>query len=280
MRNRNFDENLHILYLIPTPIGNLEEMNPRAINILKSVLAIGCEDTRVSKQLLANFGISNKLISCHEHNEEIASEELLKYLETGNIAYVSDAGYPGISDPGHRLVVKALENGFKVSVISGPNAMLNALVGSGLDTSHFYFHGFLASKQSARLKELEDLKHKKETMIFYESPHRITDTLLDLKDVLGNRKACIARELTKRFEEFIREDLNTLASLDANTLKGEMVIVVDGEKEDKQINLDVVLSYAKELIKNGVNTKLAAKLASEKYNVSKNVIYNAIIKGE
>ncbi|MCI6357448.1 MAG: 16S rRNA (cytidine(1402)-2'-O)-methyltransferase [Erysipelotrichaceae bacterium] len=280
MRNRNFDENLHILYLIPTPIGNLEEMNPRAINILKSVLAIGCEDTRVSKQLLANFGISNKLISCHEHNEEMASEELLKYLETGNIAYVSDAGYPGISDPGHRLVVKALENGFKVSVISGPNAMLNALVGSGLDTSHFYFHGFLASKQSARLKELEDLKHKKETMIFYESPHRITDTLLDLKDVLGNRKACIARELTKRFEEFIREDLNTLASLDANTLKGEMVIVVDGEKEDKQINLDVVLSYAKELIKNGVNTKLAAKLASEKYNVSKNVIYNAIIKGE
>ena len=173
MRNRNFDENLHILYLIPTPIGNLEEMNPRAINILKSVLAIGCEDTRVSKQLLANFGISNKLISCHEHNEEMASEELLKYLETGNIAYVSDAGYPGISDPGHRLVVKALENGFKVSVISGPNAMLNALVGSGLDTSHFYFHGFLASKQSARLKELEDLKHKKETMIFYESPHRI-----------------------------------------------------------------------------------------------------------
>lgn len=280
MRNRNFDENLHILYLIPTPIGNLEEMNPRAINILKSVLAIGCEDTRVSKQLLANFGISNKLISCHEHNEEMASEELLKYLETGNIAYVSDAGYPGISDPGHRLVVKALENEFKVSVISGPNAMLNALVGSGLDTSHFYFHGFLASKQSARLKELEDLKHKKETMIFYESPHRITDTLLDLKDVLGNRKACIARELTKRFEEFIREDLNTLASLDANTLKGEMVIVVDGEKEDKQINLDVVLSYAKELIKNGVNTKLAAKLASEKYNVSKNVIYNAIIKGE
>lgn len=280
MRNRNFDENLHILYLIPTPIGNLEEMNPRAINILKSVLAIGCEDTRVSKQLLANFGISNKLISCHEHNEEMASEELLKYLETGNIAYVSDAGYPGISDPGHRLVVKALENGFKVSVISGPNAMLNALVGSGLDTSHFYFHGFLASKQSARLKELEDLKHKKETMIFYESPHRITDTLLDLKDVLGNRKACIARELTKRFEEFIREDLNTLASLDANTLKGEMVIVVDGEKEDKQINLDVVLSYAKELIKNGVNIKLAAKLASEKYNVSKNVIYNAIIKGE
>lgn len=280
MRNRNFDENLHILYLIPTPIGNLEEMNPRAINILKSVLAIGCEDTRVSKQLLANFGISNKLISCHEHNEEMASEELLKYLETGNIAYVSDAGYPGISDPGHRLVVKALENGFKVSVISGPNAMLNALVGSGLDTSHFYFHGFLASKQSARLKELKDLKHKKETMIFYESPHRITDTLLDLKDVLGNRKACIARELTKRFEEFIREDLNTLASLDSNTLKGEMVIVVDGEKEDKQINLDVVLSYAKELIKNGVNTKLAAKLASEKYNVSKNVIYNAIIKGE
>lgn len=280
MRNRNFDEDLHILYLIPTPIGNLEEMNPRAINILKSVSAIGCEDTRVSKQLLANFGISNKLISCHEHNEEMASEELLKYLETGNIAYVSDAGYPGISDPGHRLVVKALENGFKVSVISGPNAMLNALVGSGLDTSHFYFHGFLASKQSTRLKELEDLKHKKETMIFYESPHRIADTLKDLRDVLGNRKACIARELTKRFEEFIREDLNTLASLDTNTLKGEMVIVVDGEKEDKQISLDVVLSYAKELIKNGVNTKLAAKLASEKYDVSKNVIYNAIIKGE
>ena len=220
MRIRNFDEDKSILYLVATPIGNMSEMSPRALEILKSVAVIGCEDTRNSGKLLNYFGITNKLISCHEHNEEQASDILLKYLENGdNIAYISDAGYPGISDPGSRLVKRALDKDYKVSVVSGSNAMITALLGSGLDTTHFYFHGFLVSKHSIRIKELDKLKNKEETLIFYESPHRIKDTLKDLLDILGNRKACIARALTKRFEEYIRDDLENLNKIDEKTDK-------------------------------------------------------------
>ena len=280
MRIRNFDEDKSILYLVATPIGNMSEMSPRALEILKSVAVIGCEDTRNSGKLLNCFGITNKLISCHEHNEEQASDILLKYLENGdNIAYISDAGYPGISDPGSRLVKRALDKDYKVSVVSGSNAMITALLGSGLDTTHFYFHGFLASKHSIRIKELDKLKNKEETLIFYESPHRIKDTLKDLLDILGNRKACIARELTKRFEEYIRDDLENLNKIDEKTLIGEMVIIVDGNKhiDNEESSIEAALEYAKELIKNGLKTKEAAKEASEKYKISKNIIYNNLI---
>lgn len=280
MRIRNFDEDKSILYLVATPIGNMSEMSPRALEILKSVAVIGCEDTRNSGKLLNYFGITNKLISCHEHNEEQASDILLKYLENGdNIAYISDAGYPGISDPGSRLVKRALDKDYKVSVVSGSNAMITALLGSGLDTTHFYFHGFLASKHSIRIKELDKLKNKEETLIFYESPHRIKDTLKDLLDILGNRKACIARELTKRFEEYIRDDLENLNKIDEKTLIGEMVIIVDGNKhiDNEESSIEAALEYAKELIKNGLKTKEAAKEASEKYRISKNIIYNNLI---
>ena len=278
MRIKNFDEEKHILYLVATPIGNLAEMSPRAIEILNSVDAIGCEDTRVSRQLLNNFNIVKKLISCHEHNEEQASNELLKYLENGNVAYISDAGYPGISDPGHRLLTRALDNNYKVSVVSGASAMLNALIGSGLDTTHFYFHGFLASKHSTRIRELEELKNKKETLIFYESPHRIHETLTDLRDVFGNRKATIARELTKRFEEYIREDLNTLCEIDISTLKGEMVLIIEGNTIEKSISETDLLNYANDLISSGVNTKTAAKLTANHFKVSKNDVYELLIK--
>ena len=280
MRIRNFDEDKSILYLVATPIGNMSEMSPRALEILKSVAVIGCEDTRNSGKLLNYFGITNKLISCHEHNEEQASDILLKYLENGdNIAYISDAGYPGISDPGSRLVKRALDKDYKVSVVSGSNAMITALLGAGLDTTHFYFHGFLASKHSIRIKELDKLKNKEETLIFYESPHRIKDTLKDLLDILGNRKACIARELTKRFEEYIRDDLENLNKIDEKTLIGEMVIIVDGNKhiDNEESSIEAALEYAKELIKNGLKTKEAAKEASEKYKISKNIIYNNLI---
>ena len=280
MRIRNFDEDKSILYLVATPIGNMSEMSPRALEILKSVAVIGCEDTRNSGKLLNYFGITNKLISCHEHNEEQASDILLKYLENGdNIAYISDAGYPGISDPGSRLVKRALDKDYKVSVVSGSNAMITALLGSGLDTTHFYFHGFLASKHSIRIKELDKLKNKEETLIFYESPHRIKDTLKELLDILGNRKACIARELTKRFEEYIRDDLENLNKIDEKTLIGEMVIIVDGNKhiDNEESSIEAALEYAKELIKNGLKTKEAAKEASEKYKISKNIIYNNLI---
>ena len=280
MRIRNFDEEKSILYLVATPIGNMKEMSPRALEILNSVSIIGCEDTRNSGKLLTYFGINKKLISCHEHNEEQASDTILKYLANGdNVADVSDAGYPGISDPGERLVRRVLDANYKVSVVSGSNAMILALLGSGLDTTHFYFHGFLASKHSIRIKELEKLKDKEETLIFYESPHRIKDTLSDLLLILGNRKACIARELTKKFEEYIRDDLESLNKIDENTLIGEMVIIIEGKTtEDIEIDINEVTNYAIELVKNGYKTKDAAKNASEKYQISKNIIYNNLIE--
>ena len=275
MRIRNFDEEKSILYLVATPIGNMKEMSPRALDILNSVSIIGCEDTRNSGKLLSYFGINKKLISCHEHNEEQASDIILKYLANGdNVAYISDAGYPGISDPGERLVRRALDANYKVSVVSGSNAMLLALLGSGLDTTHFYFHGFLASKHSVRIKELEKLKDKEETLIFYESPHRIKDTLSDLLLILGN-----ARELTKKFEEYIRDDLENLNKIDEDTLIGEMVIIVEGKtNQNIEIDINEVTNYAIELVKNGCKTKDAAKNASEKYQISKNIIYNNLIE--
>ncbi len=279
MRNRNFDEDKQILYLVATPIGNLSELSPRAQEILANVSAVGCEDTRVTSKLLSHFGIKQNLISCHEHNEEQASIKLLQYLSEGkNIAYVSDAGYPGISDPGERLAKKAISLGYKVSVISGPSALLSALLASGLDTTHFYFHGFLNSKRSQRLKELETLKDKMETMIFYEAPHRIKDTLEDLLNVLGNRKATLARELTKRYEEYIRMDLKSLLELDEETLKGEMVLVIEGATPIVSNDLLEAITYAKSLIQNGEKTKDAAKKAQEKFKISKNIIYQELIK--
>ena len=201
-----------ILYVVSTPIGNLQEMTPRAIEVLKNVAFIACEDTRNTRKLCSHFGIDTPLVSCHEHNEMFESDKILSALEDGrNVALASDAGYPGISDPGSIVIKKAIENGFKIEVISGPCALINALVGSGLQSDHFYFHGFLSSKNGERKKELEDLCTKKETMIFYEAPHRIIDTLESMLKILGNRKICIARELTKKFEEF-EEVLNIAIS--------------------------------------------------------------------
>jgi 16S rRNA (cytidine1402-2'-O)-methyltransferase len=192
------------LYLVATPIGNLEEITPRAVTTLTSIDAIACEDTRVSSKLLLHLGIKKTLIACHEHNELTVSKQLVDMmLEGQSIAYLSDAGYPGISDPGQRLVQAALTEDIQVIVISGPSAVFNALVASGLDSSKFYFHGFLRQKEAARLDEIKDLYRRPETLIFYEAPHRIDVTLRNLFEVLGNRKACIARELTKLHEEYI-----------------------------------------------------------------------------
>ena len=279
-RNKNFTNNKSILYLVATPIGNMSEVSPRTIEILSNVAAIGCEDTRVTGKLLKQLNIENKLISCHEHNEEMASKQLMKHLENGNnIAYVSDAGYPGISDPGQRLVKNVLDSNYNVSVISGPNAMLNALVGSGLDTSHFYFHGFLPSKPSDRIKELNDIKNRKETIIFYESPHRISKTVIDLYKILGNRKDCIESELTKIHEEFIHGDLESFTQIDFETLIGEMVIVIEGKYENPlEISSEIIIKEAKILLDEGVSKKSTAKILSERLNISKNLAYELIIE--
>ena len=275
-RTQNFVNNKPTLYLIATPIGNLSEFTPRAIEILKEADYVGCEDTRNSKILFDHFGISTTLISCHEHNENEASEQLISYLLNGkNVCYVSDAGYPGISDPGSRLVKKALDNDINVSVINGSSAFLTALVASGLETDHFYFHGFLASKESQRENELKEMINRKETLIFYESPHRIIKTLVSMQKIFGNRKICLCRELTKKFEEYIRGTLDELVTIDENTLKGEMVIIVEGNKDETSsfVSDEDIMAYVNSLTEVGLSTKDAIKNASSTLKVNKNYIY-------
>lgn len=276
MRSLNFESNKPLLYLVATPIGNLQEVSPRTIEILSSVDLIACEDTRVTGKLMSLLGIKKNLISLREHNEVSVSNELVEKIKNGTkVAYVSDAGYPCISDPGSKLVKICLENDINVTSISGPNAALNALIASGLCEDHFYFHGFLNAKESVRLEELRELSKYKETLIFYEAPHRIQKTLEAMYEIFGDRKACVARELTKKHEEFIRGGLKFLSEIDPETLKGEMVIVIEGSSgEEKPIisNVDIC-NMVKAMVESGMSTKDAIKKVSELTKLNKNQIY-------
>ena len=275
-RELNFEGNRPLLYLVATPIGNLSEFTSRAIEILKETDYVAAEDTRHSGELLARFGINKPFISCHEHNEEEAGEKIVNLLLSGKkVAYMSDAGYPVISDPGERLAKKCIERGIKVSTLSGPNAALNALTSSGLDSRHFYFEGFLPSKRSERKKELQSLKKREETIIFYESPHRIMDTLEDMFEALGDRKAVIARELTKSHEEFIRGTLGEFVTLDPETLRGEMVIVIEGGSvEEEKLSDEKILSLIEGKIKEGKRAKEAVAEVAKENGVPKNAVYS------
>ena len=276
MRTLNFKSDKPLLYLVATPIGNLSEMSPRAIETLQNVDIIACEDTRVTGKLLKFFNISKPLVSLREHNEVSESSKLITQILAGKkVAYASDAGYPCISDPGEKLVQLALQNGINVTTISGPNAGLNALVASGLDTSHFYFHGFLNAKESVARNELKEMLQRKETLILYEAPHRISKTLNLLFDVLGNRYVCIARELTKQHEEFLRGPLSDLVDIDPTTLKGEMVLVVEGRKDEikPDLNNKEVYQMVKNFVDMGMSTKDAIKRVADITQISKNQIY-------
>lgn len=276
MRTLNFKSDKPLLYLVATPIGNLSEMSPRAIETLQNMDIIACEDTRVTGKLLKFFNISKPLVSLREHNEVSESSKLITQILAGKkVAYASDAGYPCISDPGEKLVQLALQNGINVTTISGPNAGLNALVASGIDTSHFYFHGFLNAKESVARNELKEMLQRKETLILYEAPHRISKTLNLLFDVLGNRYACIARELTKQHEEFIRGPLSDLVDIDPTTLKGEMVLVVEGRRDENKpdLNNKEVYQMVKNFVDMGMSTKDAIKRVADITQISKNQIY-------
>ena len=255
MRTLNFDSNKPLLYLIATPIGNMQEVSQRTLDILNEIDLVACEDTRVSGKFLNLLGISKPLISLREHNETVVSREIVEKILGGTkVAYMSDAGYPCISDPGARLVRICLENEINVTSVSGPNAALNALVASGLVSDHFYFHGFLDAKESIKLEELRQLHDRKETLIFYEAPHRIQKTLQSMFNIFGNRKACIARELTKKHEEFIRDNLENLCEIDPETLKGEMVIVVEGSLGEikPDLNNDEIIKMVKAMVEGGI----------------------------
>ena len=272
-RNKSFDGNRPTIYLIATPIGNLKEMSPRALEVISEMDIIAAEDTRNAFSLLANFGLKKELFSLREHNEVEASKRLLEKIKEGKkVAYMSDAGYPGISDPGYLLVQEMIKNDINVSTISGSSALINALVASGLETKHFYFYGFLPAKESEAKEEILSLKEKAETLIFYEAPHRISKTLILLRNGLGNRDICLARELTKINEEYIRGTLDELLELDESSIKGEIVLIVSGNKEEKAIDDKKIKSRVEYFIKLGLSQKDAINVVSEEYDVNKNYI--------
>ena len=227
-----------VLYVVPTPIGNLEDITYRALKILASVHYIAAEDTRNTKKLLNHFEITTSLISYHEHNKMAREEQLINKLSQGeSIAIVSDAGMPAISDPGYEIVQTAIKREFKVIVLPGANAALCALIGSGLPTNEFYFYGFLPRKKKEKETELVRLKDFQATLLFYESPYRLKDTLKIMKSSLGMRQAAIARELTKRFEEYVRGSLDELMAWSNETeLRGEFCIIVEGSEAGTEEN--------------------------------------------
>ena len=266
------------LFLVATPIGNLSEVSSRTLEVLNHVSLIACEDTRNTRKLLSHFDIHTRMVTYHNFNEEESSLGILKLLEEGkDIALVSDAGYPLISDPGYLLVNRVIEAGHPIVTVSGPNAALNALVASGLPSNHYLFYGFLNSRSSQARKELEQLKDFPYTIIFYEAPHRIEKTLKLVLDVFGERKACLARELTKLHEEFYRDDLSKLCEL--HDLKGEMVLLVEGKKaEEKETDEEEIFERIVELIEEGHKMKEAAGIAAKEFGTSKNTLYNMYLK--
>ncbi len=275
-RQKSFENSQPTLYLVATPIGNLEEITYRAINILNKVQYIAAEDTRNTIKLLNHFHISTKLISHHEHNIHQSIPKITDMLNSGNdIALVSDAGYPAISDPGYELVVQAIENHINVVPISGCNACLDALVVSGIAPQPFLFYGFLDHSDKKKKKELENLKNYKETIVFYESPHRIKKTLTLMYDILGNRHIALCRELTKKHEEIIRGTVAEIIGI-TDELKGEMVIVVEGN--DKSENEEVIFTNTiKEdvdyFIEKGMSAKDAIKEVAKERHMNKNAVY-------
>ena len=272
-RSKPFNNSKPVLYLIATPIGNLKELSPRALEVISEMDIIAAEDTRNSFSLLNNFGIKKEMFSLREHNEIEASKHLLEKIKEGKkVAYMSDAGYPGISDPGYLLVQEMIKNDIAVSTVSGSSAFINALVASGLDTKHFFFYGFLSAKESDAKEEIASLKPRKETIILYEAPHRIMKTLGLLKDGLGDRYVCLARELTKINEEYIRGNFSELLELDETTIKGEIVLIVEGNKDEVFIDDNKIISRVEYFVKLGLSQKDAINVVAEEFNINKNYV--------
>ena len=262
------------LYLVPTPIGNLEDMTFRAINTLKEVDLIACEDTRVTQKLLNHFEIDTPKTSYHEHNIKEQTDKLLKQmLEGKNIAQVSDAGMPSISDPGVELVEAAIERGITVIPLPGANAALTALIASGISPQPFTFIGFLSRKKSDLTKELETLKGKEETLVFYESPFRIKQLMETLVKVFGEeRKVVLAREVTKRYEEFVRGTAEELYQwTDENEMRGEFVVIIEGNREVEQTNIWTDWSILEHVDYKMTNEKMSSKQAIKAVAVERGI---------
>ncbi len=273
-----------ILYIVATPIGNLEDITYRAIDVLKSVDIIAAEDTRHTLKLLNHYEITKHLISYHRHNEEIKSDELIKKLREGkNIALVSDAGTPGICDPGQIVIERCLEEGINVVPIPGACAFVNALVCSGLDTSSFLFLGFLPLNKKNRKQKMEQIAKNTNTTIIYEAPHKLTQTLIDLKEFVGERRVVLARELTKIHEEFIRGNIDEIIDI-AKDLKGEIIILIQGKPErsmeeiQNEFNKLSLEEHYEFYEKQGLDKKDIIKRMAKDRGVSKNEIYMKFCK--
>ncbi|MEA3319997.1 MAG: 16S rRNA (cytidine(1402)-2'-O)-methyltransferase [Bacillota bacterium] len=272
------------LYLIPTPIGNLEDITYRSLRMLKEVDYIAAEDTRNTKKLCNYFEITTPLISYHEHNKEQSGRKIIDLLKDGkNIGLVSDAGMPSISDPGYEIVVEALEEKLYVVPLPGANAALTALIASGLVSQPFYFYGFLDRQKKEKKKELERLKKFTDTFILYESPHRLKETLSVMHEILGNRSIVVSRELTKKFEEFTRGSISeVLALYEEQGIKGECCIIIEGSSEEVQDDTESwwqnlsILEHVQQVIETeGYSSKEAIKQVSKERNLPKREVYQA-----
>lgn len=273
------------LYIVPTPIGNMEDITFRALRILKEVDLIAAEDTRHTGKLLNYFDIKNTMVSYYEHNRQERTPQLLQSLYEGKqIALVSDAGMPGISDPGLQLIQETIKKQYPVIVLPGANAALCALVGSGLDTSSFYFYGFLPRKKGDQKKALQKLINESATLLFYESPYRVKQTVDILGEVLGNRKVALARELTKVYEQYIRGSIEEVSTwLKQNPIKGECVIVVEGTTSTNNVTahlwwqtltIDEHVAYYEREKK--LPHKEAMRLTANDRNISRRDVYRAL----
>jgi 16S rRNA (cytidine1402-2'-O)-methyltransferase len=282
MPNSNKEDQKGILYVVATPIGNREDITLRALNILREVELVAAEDTRKSGNLLAHYGIKNRLISFHEHNENTRTPQLIgKLLDGTTIALVSNAGTPSVSDPGYRLIKAAIANKITVSPIPGVSAAIAAMSVSGLPTDSFVFIGFAPKKKGKRLKYLTELSVEPRPLIFYESPQRILSLMEEIISFIGDRNAILAREMTKLHEEFVRgtmsQILKTIRARPA--VKGECTLLVAGAKAPEQINAEIVKTEIKKALQNGQNglSEIARDIA-KKYGLPKNEVYNLALK--
>ncbi len=277
-RQKSFENEKPTLYLVPTPIGNRTEMTPRAIEILKSVNVIACEDTRTSGQLLKHYDIHNRLISYQNFNEDPSAKGILNLLSQGqNVALISDAGYPLINDPGQRVVSEAAALGFNVVPVSGCSAFLNALVASGMIVQPFLFVGFLPQSDSERNKKLREYRSYPMTLVFYEAPHRIKKCLKSCLAILGDRRCCLARELTKLHEEFLRGTIKEVLE-ECDGLKGEMVLIIDGNHEDfhKDVDYGALMMLVNQQVAEGMSKSDAVKKVAGEYGIPRNKLYELV----
>ena len=272
MKQKSYDDKNGV-YLIPTPIGNMDDITYRILETLKMVDVVFSEDTRVTNELLKHFDIHKKLISSHQYNEQQNKDKIVSLLEEGkNVGIVTDRGTPIISDPGFILTKHVIDKGYKVVALPGPTAFVPALIASGINPQPFYFHGFLKTTSSKRKAELENLKNLQAALIFYEAPHRIEETLKDIKDVLGNRKISISREISKKFESIYRGNIDEIFEV-IKGKKGEMVIIVDGNHQNLNYDHLTIIEHVNLYIKEGKDKKEAMKLVAKDRNISKSEVY-------